>query len=674
MSSASNETPSLSVDDILGPQGRIANRLQNYEARPQQLEMAAAVATAMADGKHLVAEAGTGTGKSFAYLVPAILKATENADQKDAKPYRVVISTHTISLQEQLISKDLPLLNSVIPGEFTAVLVKGRRNYLSLRRMKNATERSGSMLQTEQDIQQLRDIVAWSKDSSDGSLSDLTYKPNPAVWDEVASDNSNCMGRNCDTYDKCFYYKARRRSRHAQILVVNHALFFSDLALRQVHASILPDYDAVILDEAHTIEDVASGHMGLRIGSGQVDYILNKLYNDRTNKGLLVHEQLGEHQRQVNRCRDASEEFFGEVMVWMDSQGTNFNGRVREPKIVGNRLSEQLDQLSKMTRSHANKLDKEDKKKDFISASDRLSVLAEEVERWRTQAIDAAVYWIEQSQTRYGSPRVTLAASPIDVGTLLREQLFQQTKSVVLTSATLGTGKKESFDFFQSRIGLTHANTVRVGSPFDYKEQAKVIVVKGMPDPNSEKQDYERLCASMVEHYIKQTNGRAFALFTSYATLRRVASRLGPALREMNMGLFSQADGLPRGQLLDRFKAHPRSVLLGTDSFWQGVDVPGDALQNVIITKLPFVVPDQPLLQARMEAIRENGGNPFRDYQLPQAIIKFRQGFGRLIRTRSDKGIVVLLDPRISTKPYGRDFLESLPECEVIHKPVGSQR
>ena len=674
MTSASNQSPPLSVDDILGPDGRIARRLQNYESRPQQLEMAAGVAKAMAEGKHLVAEAGTGTGKSFAYLVPAILKATENAGDPDAEPYRVVISTHTISLQEQLIAKDLPLLNSVIPREFTAVLVKGRRNYLSLRRMKNATKRSGSMLQTEQDVQHLRDIVTWSKDTSDGSLSDLSYKPNSAVWDEVASDSSNCMGRKCETYGKCFYYKARRRSRHAQILIVNHALFFSDLGLRQINASILPNYDAVILDEAHTIEDVAGSHMGLRVGSGQVEYTLNRLFNDRTNKGLLVQEHLGEQQRQVNRCRDASDEFFGDVMIWADSQGTDFNGRVREPKIVGNRLSQQLDELSKMTRSHANKIDDEDKRKDFISASDRLDGLAAEVERWRTQSIDDAVYWVEQTQTRYGSPRVTLAASPIDIGARLREQLFQQTKTVVLTSATLGTGKKGSFDFFQNRIGLTQANTLRVGSPFDFKKQAKVIVVKGMPDPNREKQDYERLCASMVEHYIKKTDGHAFALFTSYATLRRVASRLASALREMNMGLFSQADGLPRGQLLDRFKEHPRSVLLGTDSFWQGVDVPGDALQNVIITKLPFVVPDQPLLQARMEAIRENGGNPFRDYQLPQAIIKFRQGFGRLIRTRSDKGIVVLLDPRISTKPYGRDFLESLPECEVIYEAVGGQR
>ncbi|MCA9215037.1 MAG: DEAD/DEAH box helicase [Planctomycetales bacterium] len=672
MTSASNESPVLSVDDILGSNGRIARRLENYEPREQQLEMAAAVATALRDKKHLIAEAGTGTGKSFAYLVPAILQATANAGEKDAKPYRVVISTHTISLQEQLITKDIPLLNSVIPREFTAVLVKGRRNYLSLRRMRIAQERAKNMLQTDHDIDQLRDIIAWSKETVDGSLSDLAFKPNSTVWDEVGSDNTNCLGRNCDTYAKCFYYKARRRSQHAQILVVNHALFFSDLGLRQLGASILPNYDAVVLDEAHTIEDVASGHMGLRITSGQVDYILNKLYNDRTNKGLFVHEDMTDHQKLVDRCRYGAEEFFGDILQWMDSHGEGFNGRVRAKHIVENRLSSQLDQLATATRIAGNRIEGEDKRTEFISASDRLDVIASEVERWRAQSIDDSVYWIERTESRYGNPRVTLAASPIDVGMLLREQLFQQTKTVVLTSATLGTGKKESFKFFQDRIGLPQANTVRVGSPFDYQRQAKVVVVSGLPDPNAEKQSYERLCASMVEHFVKQTDGHAFALFTSYQTLRRVAARLAPALRAMNLGLLSQADGLPRGQLLDRFKQNPRSVLLGTDSFWQGVDVPGDALQNVIITKLPFVVPDQPLLQARMETIRKHGGSPFRDYQLPQAIIKFRQGFGRLIRTRSDSGIVVLLDPRVSSKPYGRDFLESLPECEIVRKSLGS--
>ena len=300
----------LQPREILGPEGRLAQRMSGYELRSQQLEMADAVAAAMRDEKHLIVEAGTGTGKSLAYLVPAILAVTSGDDRPPAAR-RIVVSTHTISLQQQLISQDLPLLNSVIPREYTAVLVKGRSNYVSLRRLGNATERINNLFSEADEIQQLRELGRWSQSTVDGSLTDLEFRPVGSVWDEVASDHSNCLGRKCPRYDACFYYLSRRRAQHAQILVVNHALFFSDLALRQLGASIIPDYDAVILDEAHMIEAVASDHLGLRVGSGQVDYILRRLYNERTNKGLLVHERLVESQQQVNRCRDAADMFFG---------------------------------------------------------------------------------------------------------------------------------------------------------------------------------------------------------------------------------------------------------------------------------------------------------------------------------------------------------------------------
>lgn len=655
----------LSPHSILGPEGRIAKRLSNYEHRPQQLEMASAVAEAIAEGRHLSVEAGTGVGKSFAYLVPAILAATQPDQDPPSKP--IIISTHTISLQEQLLKKDIPFLNSVIPREFSAVLVKGRSNYLSKRRMDVALGRANNLFADQGEFDQLYDIRRWASATRDGSLSDMDVRPSGTVWTEVASDSGNCLGRKCDTYAKCFYYAARRRAQHAQLLIVNHALFCSDLALRSAGISILPDYDTVIFDEAHTLADVAGSHIGLSISSGQVDYILTRLYNDRTTKGLLVHYHLKKAQMMVDQCRTLAGDFFDSVQFWLESE-TNANGRVLSPEIVPDDMTEPLLELSAELKVRARPLSDEAHKRDFLAASDRLTVLANEVQSWLKQENDDHVHWIETSQTRTGRRRVTLRAAPVDVGPTMRSNLFDVASSVIMTSATLAVGSKASFDFFHARIGMTQCDTKQVGSPFNYARQAKIVVVHDMPDPGKQKQAFEGTSIDMIRHYVAQTDGHAFVLFTSYQMLRTVASRLEPWLRQKNLALYSQADGVPRTQMVERFKKNPRAVLLGTDSFWQGVDVPGDALKNVIITKLPFSVPDKPLLAAQLEAIRNAGGNPFSDYQLPEAIIKLRQGFGRLIRTATDTGIVVLLDPRVCSKPYGRKFLQSLPECEIVQE------
>jgi len=539
--------------DILGPGGRIAARLAGYEERPEQLEMAQAVADAIEGRRHLIVEAGTGVGKSFAYLAPAILAATAEPppsdeddddrlrlsklarDDKDRPIRRVVVSTHTIALQEQLVQKDIPLLRAVMPNEFTAVLVKGRGNYLSLRRLKAAEERARNLFIVDEEIQQLRELAVWAKKSTDGSLADLSFRPINSVWDEIESDSGNCMGRNCPTYASCFYYQARRRAAGAQILIVNHALFFSDLALRRVGASILPDYDAVVLDEAHTVEAVAGDHLGLSVTSGSVEYTLNKLYNDRTNRGLLVHYKLGEAQREVERCRVRASDFFHDLDRWLNEQADG-NGRVSRPDIVPNLLSPALERLSRMVREKGKKFKEEREKFDFNSAADRLSALAGEIEMWIKQDLPEAVFWLERTKSRRGQTRIELCAAPIDVGPALRETLFDKTPCVVMTSATLAVGKSagvrdqgsarkapgsaggsgtHAFDYFKSRVGLTQADSLRLGSPFDYKRQAELILVEGMPDP-TEKEPYERATLEMIRRYVARTDCRAFVLFTSY--------------------------------------------------------------------------------------------------------------------------------------------------------------
>ncbi len=657
------------TENIFAQDG-VLSSLKGFEYRKPQQEMAVLIAESLENNSHLIVEGPTGVGKSFAYLVPSIIFALK-------EKRKAVISTCTINLQEQLIKKDIPALQRILSYEFKPEILKGRHNYICTRRLNNALIKKNNLFDNSEQ-EQLQTIYSWIQRGGSGSLQDIPFKTDENVWSQIYAEEGICTSKSCGTENSnCFYQQAKVKLKQADLVVLNHYLFFTLFGLyeNKTNGFIFAN-DFAIFDESHQIEQIAAENISPSVSREQVRFWLHKLYNPKNEKGFLLSKNAQSSIRFVRRLINENDMFFDEIdsYVTMYQQRERAKGvaRIREPININNRLDPLLLELYADLRKMVSQAQNDDEENEIKNYAKRLNAIKNTIDNFLGQKIEEQVYWMEFSGR--GRRNITMSISPVDMAEFFRKNVWGEDKLAMMTSATLSINK--SLSYFQKSLGADNVHSAIMDSTFDYESQMKVYVSRSVPLPKLSKDvtieeilegnNYQKILKEKILEYILKTDGGALVLFTNIKLLRKIHEEIKPDLIEKGIDVYSQGEGLSKTKLLSDFKKNHNSVLFGVDSFWMGVDVPGNSLRNVIITKLPFDVPDHPIAEAKIEAIEKRGGNPFTDFSLPGAILKFKQGVGRLIRNKTDKGIIVILDSRVVTKTYGRYFINSLPECEVV--------